>query len=68
MFEKFELSGLDSHCTVPVFPLSVNSFEFVPEQTDPAPLIVPATTRGGTVITVLLVVADEQVPLETTAL
>jgi hypothetical protein len=65
---KLVLSALDCHCTVPVFPFNVNCFEFVPEQTDPDPLIIPATDTGFTVITMLLVVAGEQVPLETTAL
>ena len=62
------LSVDDCHCIVPVFPDKVNTVAFVPEQTVVAPVIVPATEIGLTVIVTEAVVADEQTPLVTTAL
>jgi hypothetical protein len=68
MFVKFVLSVLDCHWIVPVLPDSVSVVLFVPEQTVAAPLMVPATDVGFTVIVALAVLAAAQTPLVTTAL
>ena len=62
------LSVDDCHWIVPVFPDKVNTVEFVPEHTEVAPAIVPATEVGLTVMDTAAVVAEEQTPLVTTAL
>ena len=68
MFVHVALSGEDCHWTVPVLPDKVNKVEFVPLQTVVvAGVIEPATEVGFTVIDTLVVVADEQTPLVTTA-
>ena len=68
MFVKVTLSEDDCHCIVPVFPLKVSTVLLVLVQTVAAPLMLPATDAGLTVIVTLAVVADEQAPLVTTAL
>jgi hypothetical protein len=68
MFVKFVLSVLDCHWIVPVLPERVSVVLFVPEQTEAAPLTVPATDTGFTVMVALAVFAGEQTPLVTTAL
>ena len=60
------LSGDDCHWIVPVFPLNVKVVLLAPLQTVAAPLMLPATLAGFTVITTLEVVAEAQVPLVTT--
>ena len=67
MFEKETLSDDDCHCIVPVFPVKVSMVLLVPVQTVAAPLMLPATDVGLTVIVTLGVVAEEQTPLVTTA-
>ena len=67
MLPNVRLSLDDCHCIVPVFPLRVNNVLLVPEQTVLAPLMLPATDAGLTVIVTDVVVADEQTPLVTTA-
>ena len=52
---------------LPVLPLKVSTVLLVPVQTVVAPLMLPATDAGVTVIVTLDVVAAEQVPLVTTA-
>ena len=61
------LSGDDCHWIVPVFPLNVKVVLLVPLQTVAAPLMLPATLAGFTVIVTLEVVAEAQAPLVTTA-
>jgi hypothetical protein len=56
------------HWIVPVLPLSVKVVLFVPEQTVAAPLMVPATDVGFTVMVALALFAAVQTPLVTTAL
>jgi hypothetical protein len=68
MLMKFVLSELDCHWIVPVLPLNVKVVLFVPEQTVAAPLTVPATDVGFTVMVALAVLAAAQTPLVTTAL
>ena len=68
MFVKFVLSVLDCHWIVPVLPDSVSVVLFVPEQTVAAPLMVPATDTGFTVIVALAVLTALHTPLVTTAL
>jgi hypothetical protein len=65
---KFTLFALDCHCTVPVLPDSVKVVLFVPEQTVAAPVMVPATDAGFTVIVALALFAALQTPFVTTAL
>ncbi len=65
---KLILLALDCHWIVPVLPDSVKVVLFVPEQTVAAPLTVPATDTGFTVMVALAVFAGEQTPLVTTAL
>ena len=60
MFVKFVLSVLDCHWMVPVLPLSVKVVLFVPVQTDPAPVILPATDIGVTVATTAVLEEDTQ--------
>ena len=67
MFVKVTLSEDDCHCIVPVFPLKVKTVLLVPVQTVAAPLMLPATDAGVTVIVTLDVVAEEQTPLVATA-
>jgi hypothetical protein len=61
------LSDEDCHWIVPVLPLKVIKVEFVPEQTDVDPLMLPATETGLTVTATLAVVAGAQTLLVTTA-
>ena len=68
MFVKVTLSEDDCHCIVPVLPLKVKTVLLVPVQTVAAPVMLPATEAGLTVIVTLDVVAEEQAPLVTTAL
>ena len=68
MFAKVTLSEDDCHCIVPVFPLKVSTVLLVPVQTVAAPLMLPETEVGVTVIVTLDVVAGAQTPLVTTAL
>ena len=68
MFVKVTLSEDDCHCIVPVLPFKVNTVLLVPVQTVAAPLMLPATDAGVTVIVTLAVVAEEQTPFVTTAL
>jgi hypothetical protein len=68
MFVKFVLSVLDCHWIVPVLPEIVSVVLFVPEQTVAAPLTVPATDTGFTVMVALALVAALHTPLVTTAL
>ena len=68
MFVKFVLFVELCHWIVPVLPLNVKVVLFVPEQTVAAPLTVPATDAGFTVIVALAVLAAAQTPLVTTAL
>ena len=68
MFERETLSDDDCHCIVPVLPLKVKTVLLVPVQTVAAPLMLPETDAGFTVIVTLDVVAEEQTPLVTTAL
>ena len=67
MFVKVTLSEDDCHCIVPVFQLKVSRVLLVPVQTVAAPVMLPATDAGFTVIVTLVVVADEQTPFVTTA-
>ena len=50
-----------------MFPVNVRVVLFVPAHTDAAPVIVPATGNGVTVIVTFDVVADPQPPFTTTA-
>jgi hypothetical protein len=68
MFVKFVLSVLDCHWIVPVLPESVSTVLLLPVHTVAAPLMVPATDTGFTVMVALDVVAEEHTPLVTTAL
>jgi hypothetical protein len=68
MFVKFVLSVLDCHWIVPVLPESVKVVLFVPVQTVAAPLIVPATDTGFTVMVALALLVELHTPLVTTAL
>jgi hypothetical protein len=56
------------HWIVPVLPDSVSVVLFVPEQTVAAPLTVPATDTGFTVMVALALLTAAQTPLVTTAL
>ena len=67
MFEKETLSEEDCHCIVPVFPLKVSTVLLVPVQTVAAPVMLPATDAGVTVIVTLEVFAGAQTPLVITA-
>ena len=67
MFEKETLSDDDCHCIVPVLPLKVSTVLLVPAQTVAAPVMLPETDAGVTVIVTLEVFADEQTPFVTTA-
>ena len=67
MFVKFTLLALDCHWIVPVLPLSVSVVLLVPVQTVAAPLTVPATDVGLTVMVTLALFAAVQTPLVTTA-
>jgi hypothetical protein len=68
MFVKFVLSVLDCHWIVPVLPESVSTVLLLPVHTVAAPLMVPATDIGFTVMVALDVVTEEHTPLVTTAL
>ena len=52
---------------VPVWPLKVNTVLLVPVHTVVAPVMLPETDVGLTVIVILEVVAAEQTPLATNA-
>ena len=67
MFVKVTLSEEDCHCIVPVFPLKVSTVLLVPVQTVAAPVMLPATDAGVTVIVTLEVFAGAQTPLVITA-
>jgi len=68
MFVNVLLFVLDCHWIVPVLPESVSVVLLLPVHTVAAPLMVPATDTGFTVMVALDVVADEHAPLVTTAL
>ena len=67
MLPNVILSPDDCHCMVPVFPPRVNKVVLVPVQTLVAPVIVPATDTGFTVIITDAVFAAKQTPLVTAA-
>jgi len=68
IFVQVALSGDDCHWMVPVFPARVNNVELVPAHTlVEAGVIEPATGAGLTLITTLVVFADEHGLLVTTA-
>ena len=67
MLVKVTLSEEDCHCIVPVFPLKVSTVLLVPLQTVVAPVMLPATDAGVTVIVTLEVFAGAQTPLVITA-
>ena len=67
MFVKVTLSEDDCHCIVPVFPLKVSTVLLVPVQTVAAPVMLPETDAGVTVIVTLEVFAGAQTPLVITA-
>ena len=67
MLVKVTLSDDDCHCIVPVLPLKVSTVLLVPVQTVAAPVMLPATDAGVTVIVTLEVVAGAQTPLVITA-
>jgi hypothetical protein len=68
MFVNVLLFVLDCHWIVPVLPESVSVVLLLPVHTVAAPLMVPATDTGFTVMVELGVVAEEHTPLVTTAL
>lgn len=67
IFVNVVLSSEDCHCIVPVFPVNVINVLLDPAHTELAPLIIPATGDGLTVIVTFGVVADPQLPFVTTA-
>ena len=67
MLLKVILLGDDCHWMEPVLPESVKVVLLVPAQTVDAPLMLPATLAGLTVIVTLEEVAEAQAPLVTTA-
>jgi hypothetical protein len=65
---KVVLSDDDCHWMVPLWPLKVNTVLLVGAQTVVAPLMLPATDAGLTVMVTAEVVAEAHAPLVTTAL
>ena len=65
---KSAVTALCHLVILPVLPLSVNTVELVPEQTDADPAIVPPTLTGLTVIVAVPLFAASHEPLFTTAI